>query len=202
MPSPDRALGERAQPTREVGDDLGQLLDRVGPGPAAVESEVGHGEAGAKSLGEDARPLDLTGRLLSGVGRAEEVHVVRSVQREVDVERAGQLLGLVEVAVVLGEAPGQRRQLVLALEGRRERREERRADGAVDGPHVHDELLEELVRHFADLLVEDRARQRIDLDELDLHRREAEVMHIGDPITERPPLARERDPRGSEPDQE
>ena len=67
------------------------------------------------------------------------------------------------------------------------------------GADVHDELLDELARGLADLLVQGDPGERVDLDELDLHRREPELMDIGDAITESTTLAGKWDPCGSEP---
>src|SRR5580658_1459649 len=190
------------EPVREVRHDVGQLLDRIAPVAATVEAEVGDGEPRAESLGQHAGPLDLARGLLPGVARAEEVDVVRSVQRQVSVERARERLGLLEVGVVLGEAPGERRQRVAFLDRIRQRGERRRSPLMVRGTDVHDELEQELPREFPDLFIEREARERIDLDELDFHRREPEVVHIGDAVPKRAPLAGERDPRWSETDHE
>ena len=201
-PETDLTLRQGAQPRREVGHDLGQFLDRIRPGSSTVESEVGHRESRPETVREHARPLDLAGRLLPCVRRAEEIDVVRRMQGQVDVERPRELLGQVQVGVVLGEAPGQSGERVLALQRGRERGGEGRGRDRVGGAQVHDELLEEVVRDLPHLLVEDRAGQRVYLDELDFHGREAEMVHVRNSIAERPPLARERDPRGSEPNQE
>jgi len=63
-------------------------------------------------------------------------------------------------------------------------------------------VLDEVARGLADLLVERETGKWVYLDELYFHRRQPEMVHVGDPIPKRPALAGKRNPCGSESDHE
>ena len=63
-----------------------------------------------------------------------------------------------------------------------------------------DELPGDLADRVADVLVRGEPLVQVHADELDLHRGEAEVVDVLDPVPERAPLATQRDSRRAEPD--
>ena len=188
-----------------VPDDLEIALHPLqskGAVQVPVAAEVGDDEPGLQGVREEAAPHRAVDRLLREPIDVGEVHIVRRMESELDVELPRDLPELHQFEVVAGDPAREVVQVVPPLDRRGEVGEEGRLI-VVGGPaDLDDEFAGDLTDRVPDVLVRREPFVQVDANELDLHRGEAEVVDVLDPIPERAALAAEWDSRRAEPNHE
>src|SRR5207244_10277359 len=118
--------------------------------------------------------------------------VVWRVQRKLDVHLPGEISELLEFVVIARDPGSQAVEDVPSLDLRVEGGDQDFL--AVFLPaNLNDELPRNLPRGSTEVLVARIALIELHAGELDLHRREAEVVDVLDPVPQRPAFARQRD---------
>ena len=191
----------------EAGVDL-RLLVRVPDGPEVLgdpiqgllrielpeHAEVRNHDRSAHRLREHAAPDHALDALLGEPVRVREVHVVWRVQRQLDVQFPREIAELFELVVVPGDAGGEAVQDVPFLDLLVQRGREDFLPLLLP-PDLDDQLRRDLPRRAADVVLARVPFVQVHADQLDLHRRQAEIVDVLDSVPQGPPLARQWDAR-------
>jgi len=205
-----QAADHLGAPTRldaETRMDLG-LLVRVPDRPQVLRdpiegllriqfsehAEVRDHDRGTHRLREHAAPDHALDALLRQAIRVREVHVIRRMQGELDVELPCQLAEFFEFVVVPGDAGGEAVEdvalLNLPVQGGRED-----LLPLLLPPDLDDELPGNLSRSSTNVVVARVPFVQVHADQLDFHRRQPEIVDVLDSVPKGPPLAGQRDAR-------
>src|SRR2546427_1267214 len=167
----------------------------------AEHPEVRHDNRRAHRGREHAAPDDALHALLRQAVRVRQVHVVRRVQRELDVHFPGEVSQFLEFAVVPRDPRREAVEDVPFLDLGLERGDQDLLAVLLPAD-LDDELRGNLPRGPTDVLVTRVPFVQVHSDELDFHGREAEVVDVLDAVPQRPPFAGQRDSRRPKTDHE